>query len=113
MSQDSSTSLKLNMGANINPREGFINVDLLSPQDDLILASGKKPSDYEWRQSDVSDLSWLGPETVSEISADFILEHLHIKDVPDCLFEWQRVLIKGGIITARVPDAEYYARKIL
>lgn len=63
---------------------------------------------------DARNLSKIGDQTVSEIYACHILEHVDRTDVALVLREWWRVLEKGGMLRLAVPDfgaivAEYSA----
>lgn len=51
-------------------------------------------------------------ESVSEIRASHLLEHLSFTDVTKALNEWQRVLKPGGRIRISVPDAKKILSRI-
>ncbi len=55
---------------------------------------------------DARRLSMIEDESVSEIYACHILEHVDRSEVPDVLKEWNRVLKFGGLIRLAVPDFE-------
>lgn len=81
--------LRLNLGGRGTHLEGFKTVDL-EPGSDI--------------EADVSDLSEIPNESVSEIYASHILEHFsHLKTV-EVLKEWRRVLRKGAKAYISVPD---------
>jgi hypothetical protein len=104
----------LNLGCNVNllPRP-FLNVDILDLPVELILDGKPWEENFDFRLGDIGNLSWIGAEEVEEVRAEFVLEHLHLDDIPDTLYEWSRVLKIGGKIKACVPDAEYQAKAIL
>ncbi len=82
-------SLRLNLGGRGTHIEGFKTVDL-EPGSDI--------------ETDVSDLSEISAQSVSEIYASHILEHFsHLKTV-NVLKEWHRVLKPKAKAYISVPD---------
>jgi hypothetical protein len=83
--------VRLNLGCWIFYHPGWVNVDL-NP--------GVRADRYE----DVSVLPSVGPDSVDEIYAGHVAEH--VADVGTTLRRWLEVLKPGGKITITVPDAE-------
>jgi predicted SAM-dependent methyltransferase len=54
--------------------------------------------------ADAANLSWLADNSVHEIYASHVLEHMSWQDVEKALAEWYRVLRKGGRLCVAVPD---------
>ena len=84
--------MKLNLGCHNWKLSGFTNVDI----------------DPERRPDVVADVRSLpfDDESVDEIYAGHIIEHLSIEESALALNEWKRVLKPGGTITITVPDFE-------
>lgn len=80
--------MKLNLGANDRPFEGFLSVDIVPPAD--YIADLSQP--WPWDNS-----------SVDEILAFDVIEHLPDKRLT--LNEMWRVLKPGGIARIQVPDA--------
>lgn len=55
---------------------------------------------------DTRKLTMIEDESVSEIYACHILEHVERNEVVTVLREWSRVLRKGGVLRVAVPDFE-------
>jgi len=55
---------------------------------------------------DARNLSMIETQTVSEIYACHILEHVERNEVPGVLAEWSRVLKPAGVIRIAVPNFE-------
>ena len=81
--------LKLNLGCGPHHLDGWLNIDSNPGEDPDVVA-------------DVTDLSMFEDNSVEEIYASHILEHIDVR-VP-VLPEWARVLRPGGTITIIVPD---------
>ncbi|PIE40598.1 MAG: hypothetical protein CSA51_00030, partial [Gammaproteobacteria bacterium] len=82
---------KLNLGAGLDKKEGFVNVDLNDCHDpDLVC--------------DVSMLKPLPDEYYDYILAQDILEHLPKPKCQNTLLEWNRVLCIGGKLEIQVPN---------
>ncbi|PIE43452.1 MAG: hypothetical protein CSA50_04890 [Gammaproteobacteria bacterium] len=82
---------KLNLGAGLDRKEGFVNVDLNDCHaPDLVC--------------DVSVLKPLPDDYYDYILAQDILEHLPKSKCQNTLIEWNRVLCIGGKLEIQVPD---------
>lgn len=85
--------VKLNLGSNDKTLEGWANVDIIDGPGVDIVASAH-------------DLHVIEDESVDEILAEHLLEHLTFRDANAALSEWYRVLKTGGYIEIEVPDLE-------
>lgn len=63
--------------------------------------------------ADLSDLSQFPAESVGEVYASHVLEHIPQEKVPATLSGVQRILIKGGLFKVAVPDLEALCRLML
>lgn len=87
--------MRLHLGCGANFIEGFVNVDV-EPQDSRVV------------QSDIRNLDSVAEdESVAEIYACHVLEHVPRADVPQVLSHWRRKLCPGGLLRLSVPDFEY------
>ncbi len=101
--------MKLNLGCGGDLQEGYLNIDLTKPSKSN---DGKSIDEFEFRESDVSNLNWLEDESVSEIRAQDIIDHIHWKDLETTLQEWRRVLKTDSYLYIRyIPDFEKSAMK--
>jgi predicted SAM-dependent methyltransferase len=63
---------------------------------------------------DCADLGRFGDESVDDIYASHVLEHLgYAQKLPNALREWRRVLKKGGRARISVPDLDVLSRLFL
>ncbi len=73
-----------------------------------------EPADYVDYVGDCSDLSQFADESVSEIYASHVLEHLgYLDDLPNALKGFHRILKVGGRLRLSVPDLETLCRLFL
>lgn len=91
--------MKLYLGSRDIRPEGFLTVDLDPTHDPDILA-------------DVTDLTEIASESVDEICASHILEHIPWPQSYQALAEWARVLRADGLLRVAVPDLGLLARLI-
>lgn len=82
--------MKLNLGCHVWKLDGFTNVDIDPKMNPDVLA-------------DVLKLPFED-NSVDEIYAGHIIEHLNKKQSEEAIIEWKRVLKPGGIITITIPD---------
>jgi predicted SAM-dependent methyltransferase len=83
--------MKLYLGSRDYRPEGFLRVDIDPIHAPDIVA-------------DVTDLSGIASESVEEICASHILEHLPWPTAYKALGEWARILRVGGLLRLAVPD---------
>lgn len=98
--------IKLNVGCGGRPLDGYVNID----QDSLDQLRSRYPrtefSDSLIIQNhDIFNLPYAD-DSVDEVRADGLLEHLSFKEEPLFLYEVRRVLVPNGRFTFSVPDFE-------
>jgi predicted SAM-dependent methyltransferase len=81
--------VKLNLGSGDDRREGYVNVDLRDGVADTVCDVRQLPFD---------------DESVEEVLAFDILEHLSPNSTMRALQEWHRVLAPGGTLVVKVPN---------
>ncbi|MDI9244971.1 methyltransferase domain-containing protein [Marinobacter sp. CHS3-4] len=97
--------MKLHIGCGKKYLPGFKHLDVIN-------------FDHVDYVCDTRKLTMIEDETVSEIYASHILEHVVRSEVVTVLLEWKRVLKPGGLLRVAVPDfeavvAEYLAGREL
>lgn len=97
--------VKLNLGCGKRLLPGYLNIDSHPFLDKVKL-------DGQVMVMDVRNLMFED-ESVDEILAEFVLEHIPYFEVPETIWEWWRVLKKGGTLTLLVPDFEEIAKAYL
>lgn len=98
--------MKLNIGCGGRPLPDYINIDQDSIDDLRIRYPGQVFSDdLIIKDEDIFSLPY-NDNSVDEILADGLLEHLSFKDEPRFLYEMYRVLRVGGRFRLSVPDFE-------
>lgn len=86
--------VRLNLGCADLPLEGFINID-----------SSVSPHIKSDLTADVLDLSaHFSPESVDEIWAAHLIEHLYPQDVDKAVEHWKSLLRPGGTLAVVTPD---------
>jgi len=106
MGSSSEGVIKLNLGCASRPLEGYVNIDMDSLEDMKVrYPSVVFPEGVEIFPYDIFNLPYKD-NTVSEIKADSILEHLSFLEEPKLFYEVKRVLKSGGIFEFSVPDFE-------
>lgn len=88
--------IKLNLGSGDRPMEGYFNIDISNPKNDLA-----------W---DVRTIP-LDDNSVDEIVAIHLIEHFKVQEVEGILREWRRVLKPGGRLVLEFPDVESLFKK--
>jgi ubiquinone/menaquinone biosynthesis C-methylase UbiE len=86
--------MKLNLGCGQKMLKGYLNVDT----QDL------EHNEYEFVRSDCRNLSFLANESVDEILADGLVEHICPLNLKETFYEWNRVLVLGGTVIIISPD---------
>jgi predicted SAM-dependent methyltransferase len=81
---------KLHLGCGSKYLEGWTNVDIQSDRADL--------------HADITNLKTIQDDSVSEIYACHVLEHISRRKLIPTLQEWWRVLCPGGNLRLAVPD---------
>lgn len=87
---------KLNLGAGQKPMPGYVNVDLVVPED--------YTPGIDWVQDDVTSLTEIADGTVEEIVAYHLLEHIPRSKVDVTLWTWLNKLQDGGKLILELPD---------
>jgi hypothetical protein len=93
--------LKLNLGAGNKPlpkSEGWVNIDLFPPEGAL------EDDRFDYIVNDVMDLQDIEDNSVDEILASHLIEHIHPKEVHNLLRHWRSKLKDGGMIRLEQPD---------
>lgn len=83
--------IKLNLGSGDRPMQGYFNIDIDSPKNDLT-----------W---DVKTIP-LDDNKVDEIVAIHLLEHFKSQEVDNILREWRRVLKPEGKLILEMPNVQ-------
>jgi len=81
--------LKLNIGCGPHPLPGYQNIDLYHSAADVKAPADKLP--YK-------------DNSVIEILAEHLIEHLTFYEFNKAMAEWHRVLKSGGVLTLECPD---------
>jgi len=97
--------LKLNLGGN----EQFEGGEGSSPLVGFTHADIRKIEGVEL-VCDVSTHVPVEDESVEEIRASHIIEHIHPDKVDAAIGEWRRILIPSGLLRVYCPDAEKIAK---
>lgn len=87
--------LKINLGAGGKPHPDYVNVDMVLPVED---------DGLNWIKDDVMVLSEIEDNSVDEMIAYHLIEHLPEVDVNNTLMLWNRKLKPGGKIAIECPD---------
>ena len=83
--------IKLNLGCSNNIKENYLNIDLYS-------------TDSRVKLADVRNLNFIENNSVSEIIAHDILEHIPFNQSSTTIKEWCRVLNVGGVISIQTTN---------
>tara|TARA_Y100001973_G_scaffold106454_1_gene184486 strand:- start:155 stop:772 length:618 start_codon:yes stop_codon:yes gene_type:complete len=98
--------VKINLGCASEPLIDYINVDMDTLDDIKKRYPNKSFSDnLTIKQWDIFNLP-VEDNSVDEIRADCLFEHLDFKEEKKIFLEVKRVLKIGGILNLAVPDAE-------
>jgi len=94
--------LKLNLGCGDDVKAGYINVDIRKTKPNVLMLDLEK------------DLLKVFPDnSVEEIIAKDVIEHVSWRRVEDLLRDIHRVLKSNGRIYIQVPDLEAIAKKVI
>lgn len=105
-SQESKKDIKLNLGCGGRPLVGYINIDLDTIEELKLRYPGEEfPEESKVYQFDIFNLPFPD-ESVAEIRADSLLEHLSFLEEREIFYEVKRVLRVDGIFEFSVPDFE-------
>lgn len=105
-SQESKKDIKLNLGCGGRPLVGYINIDLDTIEELRLRYPGEEfPEESKVYQFDIFNLPFPD-ESVAEIRADSLLEHLSFLEEREIFYEVKRVLRVDGIFEFSVPDFE-------
>lgn len=85
-------NIKLNLGGGNIHYPGFLSVDMYDRRSHILM--------------DITNLKEFKDNTVTEIMASHVFEHLNPWNVLDILKEWMRVLKPGGKLSMEMPDIE-------
>lgn len=94
--------MKLNLGCGADIRPGYINIDVRRIDARVLRVNLEEEL-----------LTFFPDESVEEIVAKDVLEHISWRRVEDLLRDCYRVLKRGGRMYIQVPDLEAIARKII
>ena len=105
--------VKLNLGCGNNPLKDYINVDMDTIEDLRERYPDKEFSDdtiiKNW---DIFNLP-VPNNSVDEVRADCLFEHLNFKEEKKAFYEVKRILKPGGIFNLSVPDLEHIIKSWL
>jgi len=90
--------VRICLGSGSHPWPGFINAD--------------KHGDPDIK-TDAMNLSMFKSETVDEIHAIHLFEHIPRLDVDAAVAEWRRVLKPGGLLALEMPSLDKMAKMIV
>lgn len=80
--------MKLHLGCGKKILPGYVNIDLYNPRADV--------------EADVRTLPYAD-DSIDEILAVHVLEHIWLRDVPDLLRHWYELLVKDGKLILELP----------
>jgi predicted SAM-dependent methyltransferase len=102
--------MKINLGCASNPLFEYTNVDIDTLEDMKLRYPNKSFSDdLVIKQWDIFNLP-VEDNSVDEVRADCLFEHLSFKEEKNIFHEVKRVLKVGGVLNLAVPDAESIVR---
>ena len=93
--------MKLNLGCGDDILPDYDNIDMYDFRSDKVI------------QSNIVTLPDYLDDSVDEILATAVIEHLTIKDFDDAIRRWFQILKPGGFVQTECPDIMYVAKKIL
>jgi predicted SAM-dependent methyltransferase len=109
----SSPQIRLNLGCGGRPLEGYVNIDKDTLDKIKIRYPDYSfPEDVTVNQYDIFNLPYED-QSISEVRAESLLEHLSFVEEKKIFLEVKRVLQPGGIFQFSVPDFEATVRQWL
>ena len=106
MAKGKDQEIRLNLGCGGRPLPEYINVDMDTLDELKQRYPGQAfPEGIEVCQYDIFHLPFAD-NTVAEIRADSLVEHLSFPEEPKFLYEVRRVLKPGGLFQFATPDFE-------
>lgn len=89
-------TFRVDLGSGFSPKEGYFNLDAQKvPQVNIIAEARKLP---------------FQDNTIGELRASHIIEHLSYVEVRNVLREWLRVLMPCGKLKVRTPDLDWLCK---
>ena len=82
--------MKLNLGCGKRRLDGYVNIDLYEPSADM--------------KVDIHNLSMFKTNSVTEIFASHVIEHISPYFIQGVLIEWHRILMPGAKLILELPD---------
>lgn len=89
--------LKLHLGCGAVRLDGWVNIDLETPQADL-----------HW---DITRRLPFADGSARLVYHEHLMEHLTVEDGARCLRDWHRVLEPGGVLRVATPDLGYLVER--
>jgi len=93
--------MKLNVGCGDNILDGYDNIDKFDFRDERVI------------NEDIIELPSYEENTVDEILAEALIEHLNAKEFYYAIRRWYKLLKPNGFIQTECPDIMYVAKMIL
>jgi len=85
---------KLNIGGGPKNIEGFVNIDFVD-----------YPNVQRQIVANILDLAFIPDACISQVHSNHFIEHLSNMEIINLFREWDRILIKEGLLTIRCPNA--------
>jgi len=106
INHDEKKDIRLNLGCGARPLPDYINIDMDTLEElESRYPTEEFPKGIKVYQYDIFDLPFSN-DSVAEVRADSLLEHLSFLEERKLFYEVKRVLRPGGIFVFSVPDFE-------